>query len=105
MRNFKFLSSVDDEDAVEPNVDRFRELVDYQRRTEMVFVPTEPPQIYTEMLRMSTPINEMTETDLNRFKISQERVILERISNTLDFRHEIIHQDENGFTLRSELYL
>ena len=105
MRNFKFLSSVDDEDAVEPNLDRFRELVDYQRRTEMVFVPSETTQIYTEMLRMNVPINEMTETDLNLFKISQERVILERISNTLDFRHEIIHQDENGFTLRTELYL
>ena len=104
MRNFKFLSSVDDEDAVEPNLDRFRELVDYQRRTEMVFVPSETTQIYTEMLRMNVPINEMTETDLNLFKISQERVILERISNTLDFRHEIIHQDENGFTLRTELF-
>ena len=105
MRNFKFLTHPNENDAVEPNVDRFNELVDYQRRTEMVFVPSETTQIYTEMYRMNVPINEMTETDLNHFKISQERVILERISNTLDFRHEIIHQDGNGFTLRTELYL
>ena len=103
MRNFRFLSS--DEDAVEPNVDRFNELVNYQTRTEMVFVPSETTQIYTEMLRMNVPINEMTEDQLNHIKISQERVILERISNTLDFRHEIVFVDGNGFTLRTELYL
>ena len=87
MRNFKFLSS--DEDAIQP-------IGPYQ---------SEPPQIYTEMLRMNIPINEMTETRLNQFKYSQEQVILERISNTLDFRHEIISIDENGFTLRTELFI
>ena len=105
MKNFRFLSSVDENDAVEPDVDRFNELVNYQTRTEMVFVPSETTQIYTEMLRMNVPINEMTEDQLNHIKISQERVILERISNTLDFRHEIISVDGNGFTLRTELYL
>ncbi len=106
MRNFKFLSSVDDEDAVEPpNLDRFHQLIGYQRRTEVDIIPTEPPQIYTEMYRMNVPINEMTEDQLNHIKISQERVILERISNTLDFRHEIVFVDGNGFTLRTELYL
>ena len=105
MRNFKFLSSVDDEDAIEPNLDRFHQLIGYQRRTEIDIIPTEPPQIYTEMLRMSTPINEMTEDRLNELKMSQQRLILEQLSNTLDFRHEIISIDENGFTLRTELYL
>jgi hypothetical protein len=105
MKNFRFLSSVDENDAVEPDVDRFNELVNYQTRTEMVFVPSETTQIYTEMLRMNVPINEMTEDQLNHIKISQERVILERISNTLDFRHEIVFVDGNGFTLRTELYL
>ena len=86
MRNFKFLST--DEDAVEP-------IEPYQSET---------PQIYTEILRLDIPINEMTETDLNRIKYNQEQLLLQQISNTLDFRHEIIYVDGNGFTLRSELF-
>jgi hypothetical protein len=86
MRNFKFLST--DEDAVEP-------IEPYQSET---------PQIYTEILRLDIPINEMTETDLNRIKYNQEQLLLHQISNTLDFRHEIIYVDGNGFTLRSELF-
>lgn len=105
MRNFKFLSSVDDEDAIEPNLDRFHQLIGYQRRTEIDIIPTEPPQIYTEMLRMNVPINEMTEDRLNELKMSQQRLILEQLSNTLDFRHEIVFVDGNGFTLRTELFI
>ena len=107
MRNFKFFNTIDD-DAIEPNLmnlDRFRELVEYQRRTEVDVNPTEPPQIYTQMLRMNVPMGEMTEDYLNHIKISQERVLMENLSNTLDFRHEIILIDENGFTLRTELYI
>lgn len=105
MRNFKFLTKIDENDAVEPDVERFRELLNYEGRNEMVFVPTEPPQIYTQMLRMNVPMGEMTEDYLNHIKISQERVLMENLSNTLDFRHEIISIDENGFTLRTELFI
>ena len=105
MRNFKFFNTIDDDDALEPNLHRFRELVDYQTRREVVFVPSETTQIYTEMYRMNVPLNEMTEDQLNHIKISQERVLMENLSNTLDFRHDVIHQDENGFTLRTELFI
>ena len=105
MKNFKFLTSVDDEDAVEPpNLDRFHELIGYQRRTEIDILPTEPPQIYTQMLRMELPINEMTEDHLNHLKMSNQSILLNQISDTLDFRHEIISVDGNGFTLRTELF-
>ena len=57
------------------------------------------------MYRMNVPLNEMTEDQLNHIKISQERVLMENLSNTLDFRHDVIHQDENGFTLRTELFI
>jgi len=87
MRNFKFLST--DEDAVEP-------IEPYQ---------SENPQIYTQMLRMEVPINEMTEGYLDELKMSQERLLLYNLSDTLDFRHEIISVDGNGFTLRTELFL
>jgi hypothetical protein len=105
MKDFKFLSSVDDEDAVEPNLDRFHELIGYQRRTEIDILPTETPQIYTQIIRVELPINQMSEDHLNHLKISNQSILLNQISDTLDFRHEIIHQDENGFTLRTELYL
>lgn len=105
MKNFKFLNQVDENDAIIPTNERFNELVDYQRNRPIDFIPTEPPQIYTEMYRMNVPINEMTETDLNHIKVSQERLILEQLSNTLDFRHEIISVDGNGFTLRTELFI
>jgi len=105
MRNFKFLSSVDDEDAIEPNLDRFHQLVGYQRRTEVDFIPTEPPQIYTQIIRVELPINEMTEDHLNQLKMNNQSILLNEISNTLDFRHEIISVDGNGFTLRTELFL
>lgn len=105
MRNFKFFNTIDDDDAIEPNLERFRELVEYQRRNEVDVIPTEPPQTYTQMLRMNVPMSEMTEDYLNHIKVSQERVLMENLSNTLDFRHEIISIDENGFTLRTELYI
>jgi len=105
MRNFKFLSSVDDEDAIEPNLDRFHQLIGYQRRTEVDIIPTEPPQIYTQIIRVELPINEMTEDHLNQLKMSNQSILLNEISNTLDFRHEIISVDGNGFTLRTELFL
>jgi hypothetical protein len=103
MRDFKFFSVVNENNLLEPA--RFNELVEYIRTTPIDFIPTEPPQIHTQMLRMNIPINEMTEDRLNHLKISQERRMLEELSDTLDFRHEVIHQDEFGFTLRSELYL
>jgi hypothetical protein len=106
MKNFKFLTSVDDEDAVEPpNLDRFHELIGYQRRTEIDILPTETPQIYTQIIRVELPINEMTEDHLNQLKISNQSILLNEISDTLDFRHEIISVDENGFTLRTELFI
>jgi hypothetical protein len=86
MRDFKFFNTIDDDDAIEP----------YQ---------SEPPQIYTQIIRVELPINEMTEDHLNHLKISNENMIFNQISDTLDFRHEIIHQDEFGFTLRTELYI
>jgi len=105
MKNFKFLTSVDDEDAVEPpNLDRFHELIGYQRRTEIDILPTETPQTYTQMLSMNVPINEMTEDRLNELKMSQERFMIEQVSNTFEFRHEIVSVDQNGFTLRTELF-
>jgi hypothetical protein len=89
MRNFKFLSPTDENDAVEP-------IEPYH---------SENPQIYTQMLRMEVPINEMTEGYLDQLKMSQERLLLENLSDTLDFRHELISVDGNGFTLRTELFL
>jgi len=86
MRNFKFLST--DEDAVEP-------IEPYQSET---------PQIYTQIIRVELPINEMTEDHLNHLKMSNQSILLNEISDTLDFRHEIISVDGNGFTLRSELF-
>jgi len=86
MRNFKFLST--DEDAVEP-------IQPYQSET---------PQIYTQIIRVELPINEMTEDHLNHLKMSNQSILLNEISDTLDFRHEIISVDGNGFTLRSELF-
>lgn len=108
MRDFKFFNIIDENDAIEPNlpnIDRFRELVDYQGRNEVDVNPTEPPQIYTQMLRMNVPMGEMTEDYLNHVKVSQERVLMENLSNTLDFRHEIISIDASGFTLRTELFI
>jgi hypothetical protein len=89
MRNFKFFSSVDDNDAVEP-------IQPYQSET---------PQIYTQIIRVELPINDMTEDHLNHLKISNENMLLNEISDTLDFRHEIISVDGNGFTLRTELFI
>jgi hypothetical protein len=89
MRNFKFFSYVDENDAIEP-------IEPYHSET---------PQIYTQMLRMEVPINEMTEGYLDQLKMSQERLLLENLSDTLDFRHELISIDGNGFTLRTELFL
>ena len=86
MRNFKFLST--DEDAVEP-------IEPYQSET---------PQIYTQIIRVELPINEMTEDHLNHLKMSNQSILLNEISDTLDFRHEIISVHGNGFTLRSELF-
>jgi len=87
MRDFKFFNTIDDDDdAIEP----------YQ---------SEPPQIYTQIIRVELPINEMTEDHLNHLKISNENMLLNEISDTLDFRHEIISVDGNGFTLRTELFL
>jgi hypothetical protein len=54
---------------------------------------------------MEVPINEMTEGYLDELKMSQERLLLYNLSDTLDFRHEIISVDGNGFTLRTELFL
>jgi len=89
MRNFKFFSSVDENDAIEP-------IEPYHSET---------PQIYTQIIRVELPINEMTEDHLNHLKISNENMIFNQISDTLDFRHEIIHQDEFGYTLRTELFI
>jgi hypothetical protein len=105
MRNFKFLSSVDDEDAVEPNYDVYRQLMDNHFRTVVDFNRTEPPQTYTQMLSINVPINEMTEDRLNELKMNQERFMIEQVSNTFEFRHEIVSVDENGFTLRTELFI
>lgn len=105
MKPFKFLTQVNENDAIEPN--RFNELVNYQRTlpNEYVFVPSETTQIYTEMLRTTNPLTEMDSNQLNHLKIVQERKLLESIYETLDFRHSIISSDENGFTMRTELYL
>ena len=96
MRDFKFLTEVDENDAVEPN--------DNIRR-QVIFVPSETTQIYTEMLRMNIPLNEMTEDHLNQIKLNNEQKLIAQITDTLDIRHEIIYQDGNGFTLRTELFL
>lgn len=88
MRNFKFLSPTDENDAIEP-------IEPYHSET---------PQIYTQIIRMELPINEMTEDHLNHLKMSNQSILLNEISDTLDFRHEIISVDGNGFTLRSELF-
>lgn len=89
MKDFKFLTDVDENDAIEP-------IGPYQ---------SEPPQIYTQIIRVELPINEMTEDHLNHLKISNENMLFNQISNTLDFRHEIIFVDGNGFTLRTELFI
>jgi hypothetical protein len=105
MKNFKFLNQVDENDAIIPTNERFNELVDYQIRREVVFVPSETTQIYTEIVRMNIPLNEMTEDQLNHIKLNNEQKLITQITDTLDIRHEIIYQDENGFTMRSELFL
>jgi hypothetical protein len=89
MRDFKFLSPINDNDAIEP-------IEPYHSET---------PQIYTQIIRVELPINDMTEDHLNHLKISNENMLLNEISDTLDFRHEIISVDGNGFTLRSELFI
>jgi len=89
MRNFKFFNTINENDAIEP-------IVPYQTQT---------PQIYTQMFRMEIPLNQLSEDQRNHLKISNENMILNQLSNTLDFRHEVIHQDENGFTLRTELFI
>lgn len=96
MIDFKFFNTINENDAVEPNDNIIR---------EVVFIPSETTQIYTQMLRIDIPINEMTEDHLNQLKISNENMLLNQISDTLDFRHEIISVDGNGFTIRSELFL
>lgn len=92
----EFLGDNQDEDAIEPDVNM---------RREVVFVPSETTQIYTEMVRMNIPLNEMTEDQLNHIKLNNEQKLITQITDTLDIRHEIIYQDENGFTLRTELFL
>lgn len=105
MRNFKFFNTIDDDDAIEPNLHRFRELVEYQRRNEVDVIPTESPQTYTQMLRMNVPMGGMTEDYMEEIKLRQERLLVDNLMETFDFRHEIISIDENGFTLRTELYI
>jgi hypothetical protein len=92
----EFLGDNQDEDAIEPDVNT---------RREVVFVPSETTQIYTQIIRVELPFNQVTEDHLNQLKISNENMLFNQISDTLDIRHEIIYQDENGFTLRSELFL
>ena len=113
MRNFKFFNTINENDAIEP-IDRFNnelDLLGRQRFNELAsFIPDEPiqtqtPQIYTQMFRMEIPLNQLSEDQRNHLKISNENMILNQLSNTLDFRHEVIHQDENGFTLRTELFI
>jgi hypothetical protein len=105
MKDFKFLTEVDENDAIIPTNERFNELVDYQTRREVVFVPSETTQIYTEMIRMNIPLNEMTEDHLNQIKLNNEQKLIAQITDTLDFRHEVISVDGNGFTLRTELFI
>lgn len=116
MRNFKFFNTIDENDAIEP-IGRFNNelnLLGRQRFNELAsFIPDEPmvpyqsetPQVYTQMFRMEIPLNQLSEDQRNHLKISNENMILNQLSNTLDFRHEVIHQDENGFTLRTELFI
>jgi hypothetical protein len=105
MRNFKFLQEnttiseeeraillrefLGDEDAIEP-------IGPHQ---------TEPSQVYTQMLRMNVPTNEMTEDYMDEIKMRQERILIDNLMDTFDFRHEIISIDGNGFTLRTELFI
>jgi hypothetical protein len=97
-----------------PTQDRFTELVNHQPQVENTpefEVMEHPnrggrhPQIYTQMLRMNIPLNEMDSTQLDHLRMGQERKLMESITETLDFRHSIVYQDEHGFTIRTELYI
>jgi hypothetical protein len=106
MRDFKFLTNVDENDAVEPNYDVYRQLMDNHFRTVVDFNRTSPPQTYTQMLSINVPINDMTEDYMNELKLRQERILIDNLmDDVFDFRHEVISVDENGFTLRTELFI
>lgn len=90
-----------------PAQDRFMELVNHMNQ-----IPDEPehirgrhPQNYTVQMRMDIPLNRFSEDHRNHLKQQQERLLIENLSETLDFRHEVIYQDEFGFTLRTELFI
>jgi hypothetical protein len=90
MRDFKFFNTIDENDAIEPIGPN----------------QTESPQIYTQMLRMNVPTNEMTEDYMNEIKLRQERILIDNLmDDVFDFRHEVISIDGNGFTLRTELFI
>jgi hypothetical protein len=74
---------------------RFNTLVNHQRT----------PQRYTHMYRSSIPRSEIPE-DIYVYIINDiERRLYQESGNVIGrIQHEIISQDELGFTLRSELF-
>lgn len=76
-----------------PDSNRFRNLVD------------NPIVRYSHMYRSSIPRNELPEDIYNFIVEDIERRLYQESGNVLGrIQHEIISQDELGFTLRSELF-
>jgi len=63
---------------------------------------TLPPAVFTTILRNRDAISDEEYTHLLR---EQRRLLIERMWETGQVMHTIVSQDENGFTLRTEISL
>lgn len=90
--NFKFFKG---KQIKLPTQSRFNTLVNHQRT----------PQRYTHMYRSSIPRSEIPDDIYSHIIDDIERRLHREIGTHLvEINHDIIYQDENGFTLRSETF-
>jgi hypothetical protein len=97
---FKFLSK----DPDQPDYitqERFNELVEYNLQNDIRPVITEVVSHY----RTTRPINEIGQYEVLHIQKQQRYQLMDKLFEEGFISHQIISQDENGFTIRTEVRL